>query len=588
VSDEAKRQNERAAETGDPAAAARVLHERVRDGSLLPWRLELAAYAGDDVAFEALSPAQKERLVESEWFWFRPNAESLWEVLERASLDVRLRVVLDALRRGFERIGRVPIISGRLREIKAWLGRVPTPEELRVLRELAEEARDATLIVTTYEDHAGIVDTIAALGVAVEGKGPLRDAFMAAMRLSYGRDVQATVDSLKEAAPEIHEDLASYVGSPGARVGKRPPCASLHRWLMGLDRFHATVALRALLAFRRGEIRDPDVLRRLEAWVAEPSPCEVTLVSPVSGREYKLVHHPLGLPDAESADKAQYFMRDSGRDVRDEAGSREIIDFALSDEPLFRFDGLEVLEEAARSPSLDARAYRAIDSRTGEQRLLLALDKPVREARLREIVNPLLTLDHPNLARLVHVGFKGAGARRPAYLVYARALGVRLREWLAGERSLEEKLVIIGGILDGLEHAHSRGVFHRRLFSESIVVDRGEARIVDHGHKVLGRLGDTLGTTLLEIDVDQANNDSYADVYGAAALAAMVLTGRPVFRPAERNQTADAYVTALARAIRNDPPPPVGHRDSILRRALAPRREDRFSTVAAFRAAFLD
>jgi hypothetical protein len=54
VSDARLRQLQRDAATGDLAARARLLTERVRIGDLAPDRLQLAAYLGDEAAEEAL------------------------------------------------------------------------------------------------------------------------------------------------------------------------------------------------------------------------------------------------------------------------------------------------------------------------------------------------------------------------------------------------------------------------------------------------------------------------------------------------------------------------------------------------------
>ena len=75
VTDSERRTNERLAREGDPAARVRLLLDRVRDGKLLPSRLELAAFChgvaspgtttgrAAAAAWEALPPAARHRLV---------------------------------------------------------------------------------------------------------------------------------------------------------------------------------------------------------------------------------------------------------------------------------------------------------------------------------------------------------------------------------------------------------------------------------------------------------------------------------------------------------------------------------------------
>ncbi|MEZ0228562.1 MAG: hypothetical protein ACAI25_08040, partial [Planctomycetota bacterium] len=67
VSDARKRELERLAGEGDLAARLRFLRGLVREGALLSWRIELAAYAGDEAAFEALEPVLQEELRAHEW-----------------------------------------------------------------------------------------------------------------------------------------------------------------------------------------------------------------------------------------------------------------------------------------------------------------------------------------------------------------------------------------------------------------------------------------------------------------------------------------------------------------------------------------
>ncbi len=121
-------------------------------------------------------------------------------------------------------------------------------------------------------------------------------------------------------------------------------------------------------------------------------------------------------------------------------------------------------------------------------------------------------------------------------------------------------------------------------------MDGGTPRVVDHGHGVLRELADRdpNETRMLEVDAayspelvmgGTSRTDARSDVYGAGALAAWILGGRPIFEgsPGE-----------IARRILQEEPGPLGYRDSVLRRALSKDPAKRFPTLAAFRAALLD
>ncbi len=564
----------------------------MREGSLLPWRLELAAYAGDEAAFGALSLEQQERLIAHEWTHFRPTPDGLWAVLERAGRDAQLRVLVDALRRAFDNVANEPVVAGRLGEIRAILERCRTAEEMRVLQRIAEEERDTTFL-GPREDLGSLIDTARALAEALERRGDLRAAYLAAVRATSLRDAFGSmVTALVPEAKWIDADLAAYVGAPGAREGKRAPHLLARDWAAGARRWGRVAAIWAMFASVGAgaeEKRDPGkvqaLVREFQAWIVDPS--HETYRYP-----NRMSIHPLGLPGEHSLGWVREIlikMTGSASHVPPEV-QRELAAFALRGDPIFLFHGLGIEEELP--PQQRGDAFRAsLPGSTSDLRLL-ALRVRVPEARLLEITRPLGTLDHPNLARLVRVGFAGELAERGAFLVYERALGLPLEDWLAGERSLDERRAVVRGILDGLEHAHALGVVHGSLGSQSVLVDGGAPLIIDHGHAAVGELerrdfesGDHVYRVGMGIDPSYSPEklgDGFkgvsTDIYGAGALAARILTGEPPFRGSGAK---------LATRILKDRPGPFGYRDPVLQRALAKIPVDRFPSIAALRDALL-
>nr|HEX4316949.1 serine/threonine-protein kinase [Kofleriaceae bacterium] len=87
-------------------------------------------------------------------------------------------------------------------------------------------------------------------------------------------------------------------------------------------------------------------------------------------------------------------------------------------------------------------------------------------------------LRHPNVLSVVDVGETTDGGR---FMVMELAHGVPLAAVLSGEAPLASSRIIpmVRQILDGLHHAHERGVIHRDLKPENILVERD-----DHGREV--------------------------------------------------------------------------------------------------------
>jgi serine/threonine-protein kinase len=99
-------------------------------------------------------------------------------------------------------------------------------------------------------------------------------------------------------------------------------------------------------------------------------------------------------------------------------------------------------------------------------------------------------LDHPNVASAIDAGETAGGL---LYLVMDFAEGASLRRRLArqGRIAPDEALGIARQIACGLEHAHARGLIHRDLKPDHVVIDAsGRARVVDFGIAILAELGE--------------------------------------------------------------------------------------------------
>jgi eukaryotic-like serine/threonine-protein kinase len=215
-----------------------------------------------------------------------------------------------------------------------------------------------------------------------------------------------------------------------------------------------------------------------------------------------------------------------------------------------------------------------------------ASDRLIQEARL---VNEI---DHPNIVDIFHVGRLDDG--RP-YLVMELLVGQTLGERLAEARLPPlEAIGLLGQVCAALEAAHRRGVVHRDLKPDNIIlteiagavvvklVDWGIAKMkVPAGAAPSGPA--TLVGTPRYVAPEQARGrsvDERADIYSLGAIAYELFLETPPF-------SADNIADLLAAHLREPVPPPSElwpdipvELEELLLRMLAKQPADRPSLAA--------
>ena len=226
----------------------------------------------------------------------------------------------------------------------------------------------------------------------------------------------------------------------------------------------------------------------------------------------------------------------------------------------------------------------------------LALDPAVRSRFTRE-AQTSAQLSHPHIVPIYDVG-EGNGI---AYFVMALVTGGNLAAILEQRplRPVDEVRRIVAEVADALGYAHLRGVIHRDIKADNIllesdggrsmVTDFGIARAMEGGAR-LTQTGIAVGTPTYmspEQAVGERHIDGRSDIYSLGVVGYQMLTGRVPF-------TASNSMALLLKHVSERPQPvlelrpetPRGLADAI-ERALAKTPETRWSTAAAFREAVL-
>ncbi|MEP6574481.1 MAG: protein kinase [Gemmatimonadota bacterium] len=214
----------------------------------------------------------------------------------------------------------------------------------------------------------------------------------------------------------------------------------------------------------------------------------------------------------------------------------------------------------------------------------LGPDRFVREIKIAA------QLQHPHILPLLDSG-EAAGF---LYYVMPFIEGESLRDRLTrkGELPIAEATRLLRDVADALSYAHGRGVVHRDIKPDNVmlsgrhalVVDFGVAKAVSEatGRQSLTTVGVALGTPAYmspEQCAADPHVDHRADIYALGAMGYELLTGRPPFVGLTPQQVLAAHVTENPKPVtdyRSSAPPALAE---TIMRCLAKRPADRWQTA---------
>ncbi len=223
-------------------------------------------------------------------------------------------------------------------------------------------------------------------------------------------------------------------------------------------------------------------------------------------------------------------------------------------------------------------------------------DPQVRERFLRE-AKAAAGLDHPNLCPVYDVGVRDG----VYYLTMRYLRGKLLSEYGNAAQPPAEAVDIVVKLAQALATAHAKGVIHRDLKPNNImmcagvgpvVMDFGLAKQTDRHDKALTQMGTTLGTPAYmppeQVTGELDRMGPASDVYSLGVILFQLLTGR---LPFEGRTTAEVFGKILHVAapapssLRPGLPPAL---DAICAKALAKTPEGRYASMKEFADALTD
>jgi tetratricopeptide (TPR) repeat protein len=259
-----------------------------------------------------------------------------------------------------------------------------------------------------------------------------------------------------------------------------------------------------------------------------------------------------------------------------------------------RIGRYEVLDEIARGGM--GVVYRARDPESQRQVAAKVLFPGQSDARFRQEIRSMKRLDHPAIVALHEVVQDDAG-RDVVIMELVEGESLRARLQRAGPLPVDEALDMTLQLCEAVGYAHSRGVLHRDLKPDNVLVtpggqlklaDFGLGKVVDQSLALsqasLTEEGQVLGSpAYMPPEQARGNKDAMSprsDVYALGGTLYALLTGKAPFQ-------RSSVFGALKALLRDPAPSPSEARpevsaelDAVVLRCLAKAPEERYASVA--------
>ena len=239
-----------------------------------------------------------------------------------------------------------------------------------------------------------------------------------------------------------------------------------------------------------------------------------------------------------------------------------------------------------------AIVYRAFDLKTHQTVALKVLreeyeDDPEYKERFKREVEVNKKLNHPNVVNSIDSGFVSG----ISYIAFEYVDGQTLKEMIAdhGKMQQDEAVHCALSILAALSHAHQRGIIHRDVKSQNVMITRnGQVKIADFGiagladTKTLTSDGNVMGSAHY-FSPEQAKGmraTSASDLYSVGIILYEMLTGHVPFEGETAVSVAMMHLMEKPKPVR-DEADVCRAVELIMERALEKEPRDRYQSAEA-------
>ena len=239
-----------------------------------------------------------------------------------------------------------------------------------------------------------------------------------------------------------------------------------------------------------------------------------------------------------------------------------------------------------------ATVYRANDPRFEREVAVKVLPSELLHAdpqfrlRFEREAKIIAQLEHAAIVPVYDVG----EADNQPYFVMRYMSGGSLSDLIkAGGLTVEDAVRILGAIAPALDEAHSKGIVHRDIKPSNILFDkRGNPFISDFGIAKLSQAqaGNVTGSAIIGTPAymapEQAQGtdvDGRADIYALGIILFEMLTGKQPYEADTPMAVAIKHITDPVPQIRQANPQLPEELETIIQRAMAKDKKDRFATA---------
>ena len=213
--------------------------------------------------------------------------------------------------------------------------------------------------------------------------------------------------------------------------------------------------------------------------------------------------------------------------------------------------------------------------------------------RFKREISLAARLQHPHIVPLLSAGDSEGLPYFTMPLIEGESLRARVEK--GGELPIAEGLRILREVASALDYAHEKGIVHRDIKPDNVLLSRGSAMVTDFGvakalsessNAELGKmtsLGVALGTPAY-MSPEQAtaapNIDARTDIYALGVMAYELFAGRPPFSGRSPQAILAAQVTEAPEPVQRLRPSLPPALSALIMRCLEKRAADRPQSAA--------